>query len=206
MRVNGHFFSMPSEEADRLLVEIRETTKPRIASNNVVLLAVLDGPDPYRRGKPSNSVSHFKAVCRKAFEQSGASFPDMEGRKHPDTIACAWYPAKSSFAFAAAVQIQQSLLEVPINARKAVFLSIARHELAAFRLVRSAGDNQIVFDPDLWPGLDIHQPDYSVMRERLETVSGGIADMIPWDQISVHSSELGKQTQDKAVPSVSATS
>ncbi len=180
MCTNGSFFALQSEDADKFLLNLRQRLQADLSPETVVLLAVLDGASSHRRQRQTRFVEFFRETCRQAFSDTGAVTPDFEATDYPDSVACAWYPQKTWDIIAAAARIQQNLLHAVNSSRRPAYIAIGRHELAAFRLVRSAGENQVVIDPDLWPGLDIHSPDFTEVDRRLECISASIAEAIPW--------------------------
>ena len=154
----GSFFSMPSKEARDYLVSIRRgITQDEMPVEYTVLLLALRGASSKKLGRTTaTSNQSFLDECQTAFTTTEARCHSLQQPQHASSIACAWYPKGDLKALFAAISIHQSI--VASSATRPIYISIGIDEYAAFRMLRLAGEGQIVVDPNMWPGLEIHAP------------------------------------------------
>lgn len=147
----------------------------------VVLLVAAKYRPEDRTAAFERAESFFLDTCITAFQQSSARFLNHAVACGPFTIACAWLPAPGFESLAIAARIQQALLNESPFGNIPCALGIGIDERSASQVLQTAGTFQIVFDPELWNGLQIHAPDFTNLRNRLGRLIGGTAKAIPWN-------------------------
>jgi hypothetical protein len=134
---------------------------------------------------PLRNDNGSRVLQSSSAKRPAAFFPDFEQAGHPDSVVCGWFPGGNWNAVVAGAKIQQALLRCELPTRRPVLFAVGRHEHAAFRLVRAAGENQVVIDPMIWNGFDereaalaeamsIHPPDHSSRDQTTDEIVAAV--------------------------------
>ncbi len=153
-------------------------TVTKIGKQDIVVVAALRISD--NSDRLANVVGLFIESCDRAFRAARARISsEVVGRKHSRIASFRRSTVAPASAMNAAVRLHMELAEAPQEVRYVT--AIGRGIDATIELIDNATDGQIVFDPSLYPGLNVHPP---VTGFELRTEIQKMSALIPWYDLS----------------------
>lgn len=193
------FLAIHSAKAKSKLLGLREKANlVDTASESTVLLIIASNATDDARvaARFRQSWASFEEICYRSIEKCFGKIPVISSRG--TGIACGWFPAGSFDAVNAALDINEKVeawqRQTSESPRLSFHSAIAENEYSAHRLVRMAGENQIVVQVELWDEwqtelkkckttASIHPPEFQRRHKETTKTITGVMDQIPWGEL-----------------------
>ena len=211
MQAEPLFVSQKSGLAEDLLIGWRCKLDVQLERAFVVLACLSDACIDPPGGTDFGAV--FNGMCLAAFRENSGHFPQRPNGR-PDSIACAWFEERQD-ALVAATRIQQGILRL-MDSRQTVMIAVGIDEISAFRLLRLAGDDQVIVHPDIWDALsndaqavliaaNVHKPDLGLRKAATAAIADRIIRSIPWGELPPVAHLCDDEDEPQPAPSASVT-